>query len=80
MIFRAPSLLIAASTAIATQADSIVSHTLSLGEVLGAFVFIATLVAWLSRKLQKIEDDIEALKDELKTRPCVRDGGKDCPM
>lgn len=51
--------------------------TITVGEALTVFVFVATLVGWLSRKLQKIEDnveraaeDIEELKKHAATRPC----------
>ena len=39
--------------------------TITVGEALTVFVFVATLVAWLARKLQKIEDDVERATDEL---------------
>lgn len=55
--------------------------TITVGEALTVFVFVATLVAWLARKLQKIEDDveratdeIEALKEHVSSRPCQSGG------
>lgn len=58
--------------------------TITIGEALTVFVFVATLVAWLARKLQRIEDDIEratdeieALKEHVSTRPCQ--SGNGCP-
>lgn len=58
--------------------------TITIGEALTVFVFVATLVAWLARKLQRIEDDIEratdeieALKEHVSTRPCQ--SGSGCP-
>lgn len=69
-------LLLATATSLATQLGS--GTTISLGETLAVFVFVAGLVAWLSRKLQKIEDDIESIREELKSRPCVQ-SSKDCP-
>lgn len=49
-----------------------------LGEAVAGFVFVAGLVAWLSRKLQKIEDDVADLKRNIATRPCQRDAAN-CP-
>lgn len=55
--------------------------TITIGEALTVFVFVATLVAWLARKLQKIEDDverateeIEQLKEHVSSRPCQSGG------
>jgi CRISPR/Cas system type I-B associated protein Csh2 (Cas7 group RAMP superfamily) len=68
------------STVIAQQLNS--GTTLSLGEVITVFVFVGSLVAYLSRKLQKIEDDIQAnterlsdLERQLESRPCQK---RDC--
>jgi hypothetical protein len=53
------------------------STTITIGEALTVFVFVASLVVWLARKLQKIEDDVERATDELEqlkehvsSRPC----------
>jgi hypothetical protein len=71
-------LLISVSTASAPVLAQLSGKTtISLGEALAAFVFSAGLVAWLSRKLQRIEDEIEALKKEMGSRPCQKDGS--CP-
>lgn len=52
-----------------------------LGEALGGFVFIAGLVWWLARKLQRIEDDLTSVKQELKSRPCQLPGAPTlCPL
>lgn len=55
--------------------------TITVGEALTVFVFVGSLVAWLSRKLQKIEDDIQESKRELAdlrktvaSRPCQGPG------
>ena len=68
------------STVIAQQLNS--GTTLSLGEVVTVFVFVGSLVAYLSRKLQKIEDDIKTnterltdLERQLESRPCQK---RDC--
>ena len=45
-----------------------------LGEAVGGFVFIAGLVWWLARKLQRIEDDITLIKQDLASRPCQLPG------
>lgn len=51
--------------------------TITVGEALTVFVFVATLVAWLARKLQKIEDNVERASEKIATlerhvssRPC----------
>lgn len=47
---------------------------LNLGEALTVFVFVAGLVWHLSRKLQKIEDDIIGITKEVEQlRQCVED-------
>jgi len=57
------------------------STTVPLGEAMGGFVFLAGLVAWIARKLQRIEDDIVAIKGELKSRPCQLPGAPTiCPL
>lgn len=55
--------------------------TITIGEAMTVFVFVASLVVWLARKLQKIEDnqdrandEIEALKDHVSSRPCQSGG------
>lgn len=55
--------------------------TITIGEALTVFVFVATLVVWLARKLQKIEDnqertadEVEALKEHVASRPCQSAG------
>lgn len=79
-----PTTAIAGSTTMATviaqQLNS--GTTLSLGEVITVFVFVGSLVAYLSRKLQKIEDDIQVnterltdLERQLESRPCQK---RDC--
>lgn len=50
------------------------SSQIRLGEAVAAFIFVAGLVAWLSRKLQKIEDDLAMLKNDLASRPCQLKG------
>lgn len=70
--------LISAATASAPLLAQLSGQTtISLGEALAAFIFSAGLVAWISRKLQRIEDEIESLKKEMSTRPCQKDGS--CP-
>jgi hypothetical protein len=74
-----PSLIIGSITSGAYVLSQITGNTqIPLGEALAAFVFVVTLVAWLSRKLQRIEDDIQALKRDIATRPC-QVSQKDCP-
>ena len=46
------------------------STNITLGESLAVFVFVLSLVVWLSRKLQKLEDDIAALKTDVGQLPC----------
>lgn len=53
--------------------------TISVGEALTVFAFVTTSVIWISRKLQRIEDDlrhssgeIERLSKSLESRPCPR--------
>lgn len=50
--------------------------TITIGEAITVFVGIATLVVWLARKLQKIEDnqertadEVEQLKEHVSSRP-----------
>lgn len=68
-----------AFTSVLGQLDG--KTTITIGEALTVFVFVATLVAWLSRKLQKIEDDVERavqeveqLKEHVASRPCQSGG------
>lgn len=68
-----------AFTSVLGQLDG--KTTITIGEALSVFVFVATLVAWLSRKLQKIEDDVERaveeveqLKEHFASRPCQSGG------
>lgn len=74
-----PSILIGTiSTAAYLLAQLSNTTQVPLGEAVAGFTFIAGLVWWLSRKLQKIEDDISSLKRELGSRPCQRTDD-DCP-
>ncbi len=70
---------ITALTSVIGQLDK--NTTITIGEAATVFVFVAALVAWLSRKLQKIEDDversvkeIEELKRHVASRPCQTGG------
>lgn len=49
-----------------------------LGPALAVAVSIGGMVWWLGRKLQSIEDRIESLEKDLKSRPC-QINGTDCP-
>lgn len=55
--------------------------TINIGEAAAVFVFVSALVAWISRKLQKIEDnqertadEVEQLKEHIASRPCQSGG------
>lgn len=86
MIHQAiPTVVIAGTTAAASVIGQLGSNTtITIGEALTVFVFVATLVAWLSRKLQQMEDDqkqsaknteeikieLSELKEHLASLPC----------
>lgn len=81
MSIPVPSIAIAGATVLAPIFCQLTGNTqVALHEASAVFVFVAGLVWWLSRKLQKIEDDIVSLKDELKSRPCVKNGDGSCPI
>lgn len=71
-------LIIGASTALTTILGQLGGNTtITLGEAGAVFVFVTAIVAWISRKLQKIEDnqdrtneEIKALKEHVASRPC----------
>jgi hypothetical protein len=73
--------VIGSATAIASIIGQLGGKTtISIGEALTVFVFVASLVVWLARKLQKIEDDVErasdeihSLKQQVSSRPCPCD-------
>lgn len=56
---------IAFSTSVANLLGQLAgSSTISIGEALTVFVFVGTLVVYLAKKLQKIEDDLEHLQEQ----------------
>ncbi len=68
-----------AATSVLGQLDG--KTTITIGEAAAVFVFVASLVVWLARKLQKIEDDVERATDEIEqlkehvaSRPCQSGG------
>jgi hypothetical protein len=66
----APVTLGAATSGTFLLAQLSAETKIPLGEALAGFVFIAGLVWWLAKKLQRIEDDIRSVKSDLNSRPC----------
>lgn len=70
-----PPFLLAGLTSGTYLLAQISSETkIPLGEAVGGFVFIAGLVWWLARKLQKLEDSVNRVEGDLKSRPCQLKG------
>lgn len=65
--------------AAAIDAD-FVNHTVTLQTAIAVFVPVLSLVWWLSRKFQSIDDKLVSLDKELKSRPCIKDNTPNCPL
>jgi hypothetical protein len=73
--------VIATSTALTSVLAQINSlTTVSLGQATTVYVFSATLAIWITRKLQKIEDEQLAIRKDIERLPCTScPPKKDCP-
>lgn len=60
----------------ATVIDSSTQFDLRTVSTLGAFVcgVVIPAIIWLTRKLQKIEDTLEAMQKTLAQKPCFKEG------
>lgn len=73
-----PPLGIAAATTGAFVLGQLGGQTsVTMGEAIGVFVFVTTLIVWLARRLQKMEDELAYLRVEVARLPCAR--GQACP-
>lgn len=76
MIHVIPPVFLATLTTLSFVLSQISSETkVPLGEAVAGFIFIAGLVWWLGRRLQKIEDRLVKFEEDLNKRPCQMGNG-----